>query len=364
MSLVFDCGSSTTKLGFSRNNAPLAYEPSMVAGDFTALDCGGSTFHFGRSAARLEDSRSFIRNGFVSGWCDWEGFMQSCFTEVLCVDPRDYPLVLSAPPLSPWGYRGRLAESAFEVFDSPSIAVESQPVLALYALGGEGAPTGVVVDAGETGVSVVPVVDGYVVGGGVRRSPVGGAAVTGIFSEALTARGELAGWNAGGRDLLEISKKVKEASAFVSQDPLKEEFTKWVELGSSVKVEVGFEAFLGPEIYFESEISGHSPVLPAVVAESVSLCPLDYRKKLFSNIFLCGGGASMPGFRSRLKSELKRGVSKGSEVVVSSDLEISKFAVWAGAAILAETKGFSKRVLTKKEYFENGAFRFETLADD
>jgi len=54
---------------------------------------------------------------------------------------------------------------------------------------------------------------------------------------------------------------------------------------------VGYERFLGPEIFFNPEIFSGDFIqpLPEVVDQSVLKCPIDTRRRLYSNIVLSGG---------------------------------------------------------------------------
>ena len=55
--------------------------------------------------------------------------------------------------------------------------------------------------------------------------------------------------------------------------------------------DVGYERFLGPEIFFNPEIfsSDFLTPLPQVVDEAILKCPIDTRRGLYSNIVLSGG---------------------------------------------------------------------------
>ncbi len=55
--------------------------------------------------------------------------------------------------------------------------------------------------------------------------------------------------------------------------------------------EVGYERFLGPEVFFNPEIfsSDFITPLPDIVDESIVKCPIDVRRGLYKNIVLSGG---------------------------------------------------------------------------
>lgn len=69
-----------------------------------------------------------------------------------------------------------------------------------------------------------------------------------------------------------------------------------------VNCDVGYERFLGPEMFFHPEFihdKWKNP-LEAVVDEAILSCPVDYRLKLYDNIVLSGGNTLFTGFDKRL----------------------------------------------------------------
>ena len=61
--------------------------------------------------------------------------------------------------------------------------------------------------------------------------------------------------------------------------------------GKNFSCEVGYERFLGPEIFFNPEIlsSDYITPLPEVVDSAICACPIDVRRGLYKNIVLSGG---------------------------------------------------------------------------
>ena len=307
---------------------------------------------------------SFVESGSVTDFEAFESFLATAYSDILTCDPRDFPVLLSTPVRPGIRYRSELAETVFETFNVPKLGLAEQPVLALYAhWEGRFSPTGVVVDAGHCGVSVVPVVDGYVVASGARRVPCGGAAVTALIAEALLAREE---FRVGTPEtaVSEISRSVKEQFGFVSQDPVRELMlfderihAKELMVKNDWILDVGCERFLAAESFFEPSLTGSNGLsIQAAVGQAVQSAPVDYRKELFGNILLCGGSAELPGFGKRLRAELRRGAARGKEVAVTQNLEISKYAAWVGGSVLAEKKGWNGWT-TRAEYFEQGIDR-------
>ena len=73
---------------------------------------------------------------------------------------------------------------------------------------------------------------------------------------------------------------------------------------------MGYERFLGPEIFFNPEIfsSDFTVPLPDVVDEAICRCPIDTRRGLYKNIVLSGGTTMFKSFGKRLERDIKRRV--------------------------------------------------------
>jgi len=135
--------------------------------------------------------------------------------------------------------------------------------------------------------------------------------------------------------------------------------------------EVGYERFLGPEIFFNPEIlSGDflTP-LPKVVDDTIQGCPIDVRRGLYKNIVLSGGSTMFKDFGKRLQRDVKRHVDNRLAMseklsggkIKSTPMEVTvithgmqRYAVWFGGSMLASTPEFYKVCHTKAQYDEQG----------
>ena len=72
--------------------------------------------------------------------------------------------------------------------------------------------------------------------------------------------------------------------------------------GKPVEIDVGYERFLGPEMFFHPEFihQDHVTPLDEVVDNSIQACPMDYRRSLYKNIVLSGGSTLFEGFDIKL----------------------------------------------------------------
>lgn len=168
----------------------------------------------------------------------------------------------------------------FETFNVKGLFIGVQATLALYAQIakkddtssatniGEQDMTGTVIDSGDGVTHIFPVCDGYVIGSCVKSIPLAGRDITNYTLQALKDRGE----KFPPEDSSEIAAKIKEKYGYVCQDVLKEftkfdkkdtddlgaavqsaKFKKFVHKtinGNMVDIDIGYERFLGPEMFF------------------------------------------------------------------------------------------------------------------
>ena len=71
---------------------------------------------------------------------------------------------------------------------------------------------------------------------------------------------------------------------------------------------MGYEQFLGPELFFNPEILNpeYTTPLASLVDPTIMHCPVDTRRGLFSNIVVAGGSTKFKGFDKRLQRDLNR----------------------------------------------------------
>ena len=74
------------------------------------------------------------------------------------------------------------------------------------------------------------------------------------------------------------------------------------------EIDVGYEQFLGPELFFNPEILNpeYTTPLASLVDQTIMHCPVDTRRGLFSNIVVAGGSTKFKGFDKRLQRDLNR----------------------------------------------------------
>ena len=138
---------------------------------------------------------------------------------------------------------------------------------------------------------------------------------------------------------------------------------------------MGYERFLGPEVFFNPEIfsSDFITPLPEVVDSAIVKCPIDVRRGLYKNIVLSGGTTMFKDFGRRLQRDINTRVktrmtankarlaSLASVSAPPVDIDVNvvshpmqRYAVWFGGSMLAHTPEFYRVCVTKAQYEEEG----------
>lgn len=394
---VIDNGTGYTKMGFAGNTEPQFIMPSAIAVKESAKIGGKSTsfkgvddldFFIGDEAV---DRPSYatkwpIRHGIVEDWDLMERFWEQCIFKYLRAEPEDHYFLLTEPPLNTPENREYTAEIMFESFNVPGLYIAVQAVLALAASWtsrqvGERTLTGTVIDSGDGVTHVIPVAEGYVIGSCIKHIPIAGRDIT-FFIQQLLKEREI---GIPPEQSMETAKAIKERFCYTCPDIVKEfnkydaDPTKWIkqyEGEHSIKkkkftVDVGYERFLGPEIFFHPEFSNpdFSTSISETVDTAIQNCPIDVRRGLYKNVVLSGGSTMFRDFGRRLQRDLKRVVDtrlKLSEELSGGAIKpkpidcqvishsMQRYAVWFGGSMLASTPEFYQVCHTKAQYDEYG----------
>jgi actin-related protein 3 len=396
--VVIDNGTGYTKMGFAGNVEPQYIIPTVIAtqeGKGTqkaaAQKKGVEDLDFYIGDEALANSRTYdifypVRHGQIDNWTHMEYFWEHCIFKYLRCEPEDHYFLLTEPPLNAPENREFTAEIMFETFNVPGLYIAVQAVLALAASWTsknvkERTLTGTVIDSGDGVTHVIPVAEGYVIGSSIKHIPLAGRDITAFVQQLMRERGE----TIPPAESMEVAKRVKEQYSYVCPDIVKEfakydtEPNKWIRQWTGqdavtrkpYTVDIGYERFLGPEIFFNPEVfsSDFLTPLPKVVDDTIQTCPIDVRRGLYKNIVLSGGSTMFKDFGKRLARDIKRSVDyriKRSEELsggkirsVPLDVNVishhmQRYAVWFGGSMLASTPEFYNVCHTKAQYDEIG----------
>uniref|UniRef100_A0A8D1WAR5 Actin related protein 3B n=1 Tax=Sus scrofa TaxID=9823 RepID=A0A8D1WAR5_PIG len=383
---VVDCGTGYTKLGYAGNTEPQFIIPSCIAIRESAKVVDQAQRRVLRGVDDLDffigdeaiDKPTYatkwpIRHGIIEDWDLMERFMEQVIFKYL----REYLAVNSK-----LHRLHSLAGVAF-LLTVPCLV---QAVLALAASWtsrqvGERTLTGIVIDSGDGVTHAIPVAEGYVIGSCIKHIPIAGRDITYFIQQLLRER-EV---GVPPEQSLETAKAIKEKYCYICPDIVKE-FAKydvdprrWIKQYTGINainqkkfvVDVGYERFLGPEIFFHPEFANPDFMesISDVVDEVIQNCPIDVRRPLYKNVVLSGGSTMFRDFGRRLQRDLKRVVDarlKLSEELSGGRIKpkpvevqvithhMQRYAVWFGGSMLASTPEFFQVCHTKKDYEEYG----------
>jgi actin-related protein 3 len=339
-----------------------------------------------------------LKGGQIEDWEGIEKFWHKSIYSYLRCEPEEHRFILTEPPLNSPENRQQMAEIMFETFGVKGLFIGVQATLALYSqicgLDRENRNlaasdlTGIVIDSGDGVTHVFPVSDGFVIGSCVKHIPLAGRDITKFVLNSMRDRKE----PMPSEDALEIARNVKEKYGYVCNDLVKEykkfdkknkaengewylsnKFKKYLHKPSSggkpIEIDVGYERFLGPEMFFHPEFfhqDWRTP-LDEVIDNAIQSCPMDYRRRLYQNIVLSGGSTLFDGFDKKLNDLVQKRVdtrldayeklvgtkSTPIEVKVHQNM-VQRYAVWFGGSVLGSNENFPTICHSKAQYEEYG----------
>ncbi|KAH7101113.1 beta-actin [Auriculariales sp. MPI-PUGE-AT-0066] len=359
--IVIDSGSVTCKVGFAGDDAPCAVFPSVVGHLQTPFSSenNASKFLVGDQALSKRAFVSIqnpIHNGVITNWDDMERIWDHAFQNELQVSPKDFPILLSEPPLNPKKNRERTIQTMFETFNTPSSFLAVGAVLSLLATGTR---SGVVLDSGDTVTHAVAIYEGHALQHAVVQLEYGGQNVAGYITQSLAQRGyDLTSPTAQG-----IVREIKENRGYIAADFEKEvasynppavRHETSYETSDGRVIDIQDERFRAPEALFQPSLWGrndrsvHEAVHDAIVA-----CDADIRRALWGTIVLSGGNTMFPGIKDRMLKEITAISPLNASVNVIAQPE-RKYATWLGGSRLASMPSFQNNWVFKHEYDELG----------
>ncbi len=395
--IVIDVGTGYTKMGYAGTEEPSYMIPTTFGGNRTSSQTGAGKkdgladldFYIGKEALAKQKSYGLsypVKHGLIENWDEMEKYWSQTLYKYLHCDPEEHYFLLTEPPLNTPENREQTAEIWFETFNAGGIYIAVQAVLALCAswrskksLSHE--LTGTVVDSGDGVTHVIPVSDGAVIASAIKHIPVAGRDFTNFTLNMMKTHDKMP---AG--DALQVAMKMKEQHAYVCKDMLREivafdaspkdyikAFTGMNSINhKTFEVEMGYERFLAPEVFFHPEIYSSDFVtpLPELVDHTIQACPIDTRKSLYRNVVLSGGSTMFPNFAKRLQRDIKRLANdrikysheKSGGRIPMTELECNvlshdkqRYAVWYGGSLLSSTAEFATAMVhTREDYLEWG----------
>ena len=331
--LIIDMGSYETKVGLGGEASPMSVF---------------RTINHDRKYLYKDPSFKSQTAIDVNNWTDWMNVIQESKGKV---GLKELPnVLLTEPALSPKEEREEITRIMFENFKAPAFYIAISQVLALFA---SGRTTGIVVDIGHSGTTVVPVVEGYVLPHAIiRTAGLGGKTLT----EDLKSMESIKSIKNN-----EFVQEIKEKFGYVAldfQDEMsKEESTiaKQFLAPDGTAITISHERYFMTETLFQPAVLNMAaPGVHEMLYNSIMLCDADIRKDLYANILLTGGSSLFPGLKDRMYKEITALAPPTMTVKIIAPPE-RKYSAWIGGSILTNMTTFTgDRWISKKEYQMSG----------
>lgn len=355
LTIVIDNGSDTIKIGFASEALPNVVVPTVV-GTYR-LPCPDSRAFIGDEVKPWRGLKltNPIKYGDIVKWDEMETIWNHIFHDKLCVDSSEHPVLLTETPLSMRSSKDRMTEIMFEKFNVPALHIAIDAELSLIASGRE---TGIVCDAGDGVINVVPIIKGQSISSAIPQVLIAGCDLTDTLIGLLTKRG----FSIATRAELATVRDIKEKFCCLTMD-LKQEMAKneLIPLGDSYQLHdeqnithIGNERFQCPDALFNHPCFGRDTSgIHEAINKSILKCDEHSRNELYANIILSGASTLFPGIVERLHKEVTAIVPPGTVVKVIAPSD-RKYSVWIGGSKLASSLNFQQMLITKMEYDEIG----------
>ncbi|KAK5994632.1 Actin [Cladobotryum mycophilum] len=317
--VIIDNGSHTIKAGFAGNDAPHVVIPAK--------------------------SGHPITNDAITNWEGLETLWGDVFKQ-LDVDPSGHPVLFTVGYLISKADQEKMIKIMFEKFNVPALFVS---IPAHFSLHAAQKTTGVVVDVGESHLSVVPIHEGNPVPHALASGKASGRALTNYLQELL-------GKESHKFTSSELSKteEIKEKACYLATDFDKEVATLSQGKASSLPGASRVEA---PEALFNPSPLGKGSIsIEEAINSAIKKCDSNLHKDLYGNILLAGGTTTFNNFSDRLQKALEKSASHRVRVTAPPE---RKYSAWIGASELASLSDFQMRWFSKEEYDDNASIAQE-----
>ncbi|CAB4054141.1 unnamed protein product [Lepeophtheirus salmonis] len=286
----------------------------------------------------------------------FQGMFEKIFKDLGIDDPAEYELQLSVPRSLDDKTKIAVSSVLFEEFAIRSLNMAHQAVFSMYAYQSK---TGIVVDIGER-MDIIPIVDGYKVGSGMSRSPVGGRELRNRTAQYLQVKNHNLSTSSPVDDY--VLRAALEKSAYVARNFDREleiyednydEHSQAIPYGGGGKeLILGSERFEAIEGLFKPELWGLDQAgVHVLVHKAVRECPVDVRKEVTKSIYCSGGLSSVPGFAERLELEMER-LTPNVKPKVHASL-YSYHAAYLGAESHALSEGFDDMKMSREVWYSS-----------
>ncbi len=348
--VILDIGTAISKVGFANMGEPAKTAPTVIGYRFY----GEPDIYIGGRAIRMSSMLNMVWpvvNGSVVDWYLWERYIEYMLRYELGIRPDGSRIIMIEPFLTRMNERIKKAEVLFESLNVGELYISTQVMASLFS---SRSISGLVLHSSESETVAVPIHNGVIIQGCVRRMSITGREITRRLLLILE------NWGLYIPERLKpvIVRDMKERLCYVAVDYVAElekarfrrsTIALHYELPDGQVLELAEERFMVPEMMF----GGHGIV--DVVVDSILSCDPEIRHDIVSNIVISGGNTMFMNFVKRFEMELKKKLPEElRDRVRISSMENRTITPYVGAHIMAPILQHRKALLTKERWREEG----------
>jgi len=307
--LILDVGSAYVKVGFAGEQKPSFVFPCLTGTEkYQAVmaDVSTRSIYVGDDAMRMRGVLKIkhpIQRGVIKDWNDYYEILNHIIYNILRLENLSFhPVLYIEAPFVQKETKEYIARVLFETHKADSLMMVPSPLLASFSTG---LTTSLVVESGDGGTWVVPVINGQIYNAAVQRLNLGGWDINQNLMALMMRHGIMLSSSASE----EILREIKEKNCYFVLDPrnppsAQESLKYTMPDGSVVEIPAEF-LYQSPEVMFNPAMLGYNMMnIPQAIIYCLQMIDSSYWAELLSHIVLSGGNASYSGFEERLKHEL------------------------------------------------------------
>jgi len=359
--VVFDFGSSFTKIGFAKEDEPRFIFPTIVGYPVTTkkkerksrikdIFVGYDVYYNFHNLNIIKP----VNYGQITDWTAFSALISYSFSQ-LNVNSENHPVLVTESAFSPQSQKEKIGDILFDNFKVPRIHFVKNSIVSLYA---SGRTSGVVINFGEQMIEMTSIYEGFTIDHDIRRINIGGENITTQLRQYVEELGIII------ETPLDIEKvrKLKEKLCFVSLNPNmenKENNKQNISQFNFKPTKSGYylsnKLFQAPEIFFQPDFQKLEKSDQDLVKEIFSIVyshDVDLREIKLQNIVLSGGTSKLSGLKERLNKELTEFFPPdiNFKIIIPPNCEISS---WIGGSILAGLRVcFGKAIWQTRDQFK------------
>ncbi|MDH5402417.1 MAG: hypothetical protein OEZ01_04990 [Candidatus Heimdallarchaeota archaeon] len=335
--VIIELGSTYTKIGISGKIDTFIIQRTIVGHPLyqSMFDTYEDQLKFGNEAYNLRGVFKQIKPlefGKINKWDQLEAYLKHIITSILKDDPGKVKLIFITQPN--FEESQRLKDI---LLMNPKISEISLQVSGVMTSIFYGRKTGVVVDLGDTSISIIPMYQGNVFNNACRHLKFGGRDISKYLKKLFLDRGYTFG-----HLNLNIFDEIKKEICFIelnydetinSEEKMRNISTTY-NLPDGNEVHFSFERIKAPEVLFNPNLIGlECTNIIIAINDAIQGCDEHIQEILYQNIMLCGGTSLISGLRERIEKDIEN-LNLGKVTVKVHTRENMNNATWIGAEMV------------------------------